>query len=242
MKRARAGFGLIELLTAMVIMTLLIAAIMSLYSKGQQAFINEGAKNDAVEESRFPMAWISRDVKLAAAVDAAWGGYTTSAATLVLRVPSVDGDGAIIDSSTTWDRIVYTLQDGRLLRIVDAQEGVSSRVDASRVLADGISAVAFAYFDSAGVVLTSNFGSAASVKPSITAVRTGARRTFQESLESEIKLRNIDGVESAEASHEKGSAVVRYDPTKVTPDRIVSAIEDLGYKVKLVETKSGGRR
>lgn len=58
----------------------------------------------------------------------------------------------------------------------------------------------------------------------------------------EIKLRNIDGVESAEASHEKGSAVVRYDPTKVTPDRIVSAIEDLGYKVKLVETKSGGRR
>ena len=37
-------------------------------------------------------------------------------------------------------------------------------------------------------------------------------------------------------------AVVRYDPTKVTPDRIVSAIEDLGYKARLVETQSGDRR
>lgn len=58
----------------------------------------------------------------------------------------------------------------------------------------------------------------------------------------EIKLRKIDGVGSVEASHEKSSAVVRYDPAKVTPDRIVSAIEDLGYKAKLVETKSGDRR
>ena len=58
----------------------------------------------------------------------------------------------------------------------------------------------------------------------------------------EIKLRKIDGVGSAEASHEKDSAVVRYDPTKVTPDRIVSAIEDLGYKARLVETQSGDRR
>ncbi len=58
----------------------------------------------------------------------------------------------------------------------------------------------------------------------------------------EIRLRKIDGVGSVEASHEKSSAVVHYDPAKVTPDRIVSAIEELGYKAKLVETKSGDRR
>jgi copper ion binding protein len=51
----------------------------------------------------------------------------------------------------------------------------------------------------------------------------------------EMKVGRLDGVERVEASHRKGRAEVTYDPGKVTPERIVAAIEELGYAAALVE-------
>ena len=48
-------------------------------------------------------------------------------------------------------------------------------------------------------------------------------------------VRKLEGVDDVEASYEDGSAVVTYEPDKVTTDDIIAAIADLGYSAELEE-------
>jgi len=175
---------------AMFIMTLMVAAILAVYTKGQQTFINENVLADTVEGARYPLAWITRDVRMAVAIEASWSGYTTSANTLVLKIPSVDANGLIIDLKAHWDRIIYCLTTNKFYRIVDAESGVSARLDDTRLLADKTSALAFSYYDSSGTLLTSNFATASAVQATLTSRRPGDRRTFTVSFDTKAKLRN----------------------------------------------------
>jgi prepilin-type N-terminal cleavage/methylation domain-containing protein len=190
MKRARGGFSLMESLISLTILALMFGAILSLYTHGQKTFINESAQAEAIEQSRYPLAWITRDVKMAAAIEASWGSYATSADTLILKVPSVDANGIIIDLAAHSDRVIYRVQNDRLFRIVDAEDGVSARIDRSRVLADGMAPIAFVYYDADGAALGSGFDRAACVQPTLTARRHGMQRNFSESLQTKVKLRN----------------------------------------------------
>jgi copper chaperone CopZ len=45
-------------------------------------------------------------------------------------------------------------------------------------------------------------------------------------------LRKLDGVLDAQADHVKKEAVVRYDPARVTPERIKQEIEKLGFEAQ----------
>ena len=56
----------------------------------------------------------------------------------------------------------------------------------------------------------------------------------------EMKVSDLDGVVSVEASYEKGLAGVVHDPEEVTPDEIVAAIEELGYSAQLQEAPEDG--
>lgn len=53
-------------------------------------------------------------------------------------------------------------------------------------------------------------------------------------------LTGIDGVETATADHAAGSAAARFRSPQVTPERLETAIEDLGYTVTSVSLKSVG--
>lgn len=46
-------------------------------------------------------------------------------------------------------------------------------------------------------------------------------------------LTKLDGVTKADVSYERGQAVVAYDPGKVTVEKIIDAIETLGYKASI---------
>jgi len=184
------GFTLIEMLIGLAIISLLIVAILSFYSKGQQQFMNQNIQSDVLEKSRYPLALIARDVKSAAQVAATWGSYTTSSNTLVLEVPSVDSSGLIIDVNSQFDYVIYRVFNRKLERIYDAKEGVSARVDGSRNLADDITGLSITYYDASDATLSSNFATAASVRVSLSTARKGFRRTFQESMNSKFKLRN----------------------------------------------------
>ena len=43
-------------------------------------------------------------------------------------------------------------------------------------------------------------------------------------------LKRTEGVLKAEVSHEERRAMVAYDPAKTSPEKIVQAIEKMGYK------------
>jgi copper chaperone CopZ len=51
-----------------------------------------------------------------------------------------------------------------------------------------------------------------------------------------LQIEKLDGVESAGASYDKRQARVTYDPKRVAPERIIRAIQDLGYTAELVKT------
>ena len=184
------GFTLIEMLIGLVIMSFLIGALLSLYSKGQQQFMNQNIQSDVLEKTRYPLAWIARDVKSAVRVAPTCGSYTTSSNTLVLAVPSVDSGGLIIDVNSEFDHVIYRVLERKLQRIYDAKEGVSARVDGSRNLADDTTGLSLTYYDASDATLSSNFATAASIRVSLSTARKGFRRTFQESLNSKFKLRN----------------------------------------------------
>lgn len=42
-------------------------------------------------------------------------------------------------------------------------------------------------------------------------------------------LSRLDGVRRADVSYEKASAVVHFDPSKVTPTQMIAAVKTLGY-------------
>jgi len=190
-REARArGLTLMEVLMATSIMTIIMIAILLLYSEGQKYFINENIKADVIQESRYPLSWIARDIKEASAVVPNWGSYTTSVNTLVLRVPAVDANGLIIDVEAVFDYIIYQLNARRLERIIDAEDGVSARSDSSRIVAVNITSLGFAYYDSSETELTSQFDKTFSIKVSLTSRQQGLGRTFQETFSSKLKLRN----------------------------------------------------
>lgn len=53
-----------------------------------------------------------------------------------------------------------------------------------------------------------------------------------------VKLKRLDGVRQARVSFDDKRAQVVYDAQVVTPDRMIQAIEDLGYKARIA--KEGG--
>ncbi len=45
-----------------------------------------------------------------------------------------------------------------------------------------------------------------------------------------IALKKLDGVESVKTDHEKMEAIVTYDDSKISPEKMIQAIEKIGYK------------
>ncbi|MBI4469592.1 MAG: cation transporter [Acidobacteria bacterium] len=46
-------------------------------------------------------------------------------------------------------------------------------------------------------------------------------------------LKRVDGVKSVDVSWRKGRAIVKYEPSKVTPEQLVEAINQTGYRARL---------
>ena len=59
-----SGMTLIELLIVIAISAVILIALLSLYIAGQKYFFNQDSRADTIEESRMPMSWISRDIRM----------------------------------------------------------------------------------------------------------------------------------------------------------------------------------
>ena len=52
-------------------------------------------------------------------------------------------------------------------------------------------------------------------------------------------LRAVPGVNEVEVKLNPGSAIVKYDAAKVTPEKLVAVIKELGYEAELPATETG---
>lgn len=207
--RRPRGMSLIEVLIVVAISALIMIALLSLYMAGQKYFFNQNSRADTIEESRMPMAWISRDIRDANTVHdgavTAYNGqtYTTGANCLVLELPSIDAAGLIITGST--DYIVYELDttNHQLLRIVDPGAGTrqsSTRVMATDIVGDGSGGQPFKlkYFRSDGTTeIFASYGDATNgafiVEVELTSQGRSIQRgnqPFLETVRTQAKLRN----------------------------------------------------
>ncbi len=186
------GFSLIELLVIVAIASFIILSILSLYSIGQRYFLSGSARTDVLRNTRQVLNWISRDIKEGIQVLPSWDVYTTSNTCLILQVPSLDSNGLIIDIDNEFDYIIYRLNSeypSRLERIIDAKDGVSSRADTSRVIATEVNSF---QLSSGGVDLSavSDFNQVSSVYITMITAQNLLGRTYQETLNTGLKLRN----------------------------------------------------
>src|SRR5881409_314741 len=55
-----------------------------------------------------------------------------------------------------------------------------------------------------------------------------------------IALKKLDGVQDVKTDNEKMEATVTYDDAKAAPERMLQAIERLGYKATVKATASSG--
>lgn len=188
------GMSLIELLIVVAISAIIMIALLSLYIAGQRYFFNEDAKADAIEDSRMPMTWISRDVREALQVVATHGAYTTDANTIVLEVPSIDpGTGSLMTGSQ--DYIIYRRDPSspaRLERIIDAAEA-TGRQDDMRVMADAVNAFGLIYYMQDGITEAATITDTFIVDVTLSSTKKGIHRgnqPFVEALTTRIRLRN----------------------------------------------------
>ncbi len=186
------GLTLVELLVVLALSALIILALVTLYTSGQRYFINQDAEAKVLREGRYVLDWIARDIKEGIQVVQTWNGYTTSTNCLILQVPAVDGTGLIIDIQNEFDYIIYRQKPEdpkRLERILDAKDGVSSRVDSTRQLAERVNAFSLS---SEGVELSSvaDLSTVFSIDIALTTRQNRFGRDFQETLNTVVKLRN----------------------------------------------------
>jgi Tfp pilus assembly protein PilW len=197
---------LIEMLIVVAISALVMIALMSLYMAGQKYFFNQNSRADTIEESRMPMAWISRDIRDAdqvhnGAVTADGATYSTGANCLVLEVPSIDATGLIVTGHTDYIVYAYDQTHRTLRRVVEPDAAHSTRHAANRILAedlvsDGAGGLPFKlkYLGSDGVTeLTGTYDNAFIVEVELTSQgRSVDRRSqpFTETVRTQAKLRN----------------------------------------------------
>ncbi|UCE21519.1 MAG: prepilin-type N-terminal cleavage/methylation domain-containing protein [Candidatus Aminicenantes bacterium] len=186
------GLTLVELLITVSVISLVLSALLSLYSAGQRYFLGESVMLDKLRDIRFIRNWITRDIKEAVEVLPSWDVYTVSDSCLILRIPSVDANGYVIDIENDYDHVVYRLNPqipSRLERILDAKDGVSARSDGSRLLSSQVSSF---LLSSEGVSLSTvaDFSQVASVDVSLVAQQTLLGRSYQETLQTGVMLRN----------------------------------------------------
>jgi type II secretory pathway component PulJ len=186
------GFSLVELLVIVAIGSLMVLAMLSLYVAGQKYFMTGTARTDVLRDNRQVLNYISRDVKEAIQVLPSWDVYATSSDCLILQVASLDSNGLIIDIDSQFDYIVYRLNSeypNRLERVIDANDGLSSREDSTRVIATRADSF---QLRSEGVDLSavSDFSQVSSVEVTLITTKNLLGRTFQETLRTGVKLRN----------------------------------------------------
>jgi len=202
-KSRSKGMTLVELLIVIAISSVIVLSLLFLYTNGMKYFFNQNSRADAIEGSRLPMAWVSRDIRDANQVlDGSFeaydgSSYATGPSCIVLEVPSLDVTGNV---SATLDHIIYAWAGTRLIRIVDADDA-SSRRDGSRILADdlvndgtGGPPFRLKYFRSDGVTeVTSGYNDAFIVEVELTCQGRTIQRTGQnyvETVRTQAKLRN----------------------------------------------------
>jgi prepilin-type N-terminal cleavage/methylation domain-containing protein len=140
--RAR-GFTLVEIMVAILVSAVVVTGVMAAFVTVRQVSLEANAVTDVTGEARLFSDTVVRDLRMAAGVEDTFNGHMTANDEVILKIPSVNSAGEILDviSATdeihfkTFDRVIYyhVTMDGRstVVREVvpDAQSARQARAE-----------------------------------------------------------------------------------------------------------------
>jgi len=123
------GLTLIELIITLAIISMMILVVTQVYVTGMVNSRTDMKKATLQTGGRSVLEGITRNIKLASAVEATHDTYTSDATNLILKVPAIDSSENFIYSGGVRvnDYIVYYLEGKKLHKVVDSTN-VTSRL------------------------------------------------------------------------------------------------------------------
>lgn len=141
-----AGFTLLEIVIIVGVSTLIVLALIPLYSGYIRTYSYTTAVGDtagsAAATANELQKWVLQSNRIVTNTTISGTLYTTSSTTLALELPSIDSSGAIIASA--YDYVVFYSSGTKLYRLLSSNAG-SSRVSGTKTLSTTLSSLTFTY-------------------------------------------------------------------------------------------------
>lgn len=182
--RNHDGFTLPEMLISAVVFTIVLLAVYLMLMTNQITYARGENKVEIQQNARVAMRRMAREIRMA--------GYDpSSASTTAIQAANANSITFIadLDGNDVSDRITYRLQGNQVIRDSASWGGGAWTPSVSSELADSVSALSFAYFDSTDTA-TATLADIRRITLGITVQDTTAG--FQDSfpLTVDVRLRN----------------------------------------------------
>jgi len=189
--RSQKGFTLVELLVAMAIAGIVMAAGYSMYISQQKAYQTTEDVSALQQNMRSAMYFIEHDMRMAgynptrASMYCGFIGFTSSLCTFGM---DTNENGAY---EIAVEQYTYYLDstNNRLMRAIGAVDASGQPVSPGQQIADNITGLSFTWYDVNGNILTNVNASASIERVEVTLTGTDGQHTRQ--LSSMINCRNM---------------------------------------------------
>lgn len=184
----RAGTTVMEMIVVTFMIALLVTVISVILWETYRTTDIQLARGGLQLTTRGALERISDQSRQAVGISNTQGGYTTSSQILIIKLPALDNNQAIIDS--TYDYRVYRLNAGTLEEITIANAASSRDSDTRPILANATS-LKLIYYDSSGATLTTDYSTTKQIRIGLSASETTDTLTNQTDFSTLVTLRNI---------------------------------------------------
>lgn len=189
-KNLRSGLTLVELIVGigltMVVVTVLLNIFRSSYQSQAFSFIGGNLQVTA----RGTLDRINRQIRQSTGVIDTLETYITSSNELILQLPAIDSNQAIINS--TYDYVIYRLDPDaptKLKEIVVANANSSRRNDTRTILAN-VSGVSFTFYNVDNEIIEVSLTDAKRIRYQINSSQTKYGKSVPISYSEQATLRN----------------------------------------------------
>lgn len=186
---AQEGFSLLEVLISLSVFTIVLFAVYTTFTASHRTFARGEDKIEVQQTIRVAMGMAASEIRTA--------GYDPSNVITLLPTTAIQAANANtltfiadVDGNNVTDRVTYRLQGTQLIRDFDSWNGATFPAPVSEQLADGVTALTFAYFDSSNNP-TATLANIRRITIGLTVQETGVGGQQSLPLTMDVRLRNV---------------------------------------------------
>jgi len=183
------GFSLLEVLISLSVFTIVIFAVYTTFTASHRTFVRGEDKIELQQTSRVAMGMAASEIRTA--------GYDPSNVMTLMPTTAIQVANANtltliadVDGDNVTDQVTYRLQGTQLIRDLASWNGATFPAPAPEQLADGVTTLTFAYFDSSDNP-TATLANIRRITIGLTVQETGVGGQQSLPLTMDVRLRNV---------------------------------------------------